>query len=57
MLEPLCKQVMCCVCPVSNSDASNMQMRTLGICRETTAFEYPGLTVNPGYIMSSVIQV
>jgi len=49
MLEPLCKHIVCrsSICDTANKDVNpgftNVQC-------ETSAYEYPGLTANPGYI-------
>jgi len=58
MLELLHKQVMCCICPINDTDTINMQMRInpgfKNVQCETSVYEYTGWIDYRGLIMSSV---
>ncbi len=61
LLQCLYKQVLCCVCPINDTDTTNMQKNvnqgSRNVLYETSVYQYPGLIVNREWIMSSVKHV
>ncbi len=46
----ICKQVTCCICPISDTDTANKSVNRgfRNVKCETSVYGYPGLIVNPG---------
>ncbi len=52
LLQCLYIQVLCCVCPINDTDTTNMQKNvnpgSRNVLYETSVYQYPGLIVNRG---------